>query len=81
MDHRESFLVRIWFDSTCLPSQMRGEVQHVRSGQSRRFCGQEELLTILNDWIEVIREDYQGPVEVTLDEFHKNDPTYTRKEK
>ncbi len=56
MNHRESFLVRVWFDSTCLPSQMRGEVQHVRSGQSRRFCGQEELLSILNEWIDAIRD-------------------------
>ncbi len=55
MDHRESFLVRVWFDRTCLPSQMRGEVQHVRSGQSRRFCGQEELLAILNEWIDAVR--------------------------
>ncbi len=48
---RESFLVRIWWDDTCNPSDLRGEVEHVRTGQARRFCGEEELFTILRAWL------------------------------
>lgn len=56
MSGRESFLVRIWFDEGCVPSQVRGEIQHVRTGQSRRFCGEQELLRVLHAWTRLMQE-------------------------
>ncbi len=56
MAGRESFLIRIWFDEGCVPSQLRGEIQHVRTGQSRRFCGEQELLGVLHAWTRLMRE-------------------------
>ncbi len=55
MSFRESFLVRVWMDEACDPSQMRGEIEHVRSGQRRRFCGEEELLAILTSWTRALK--------------------------
>ncbi len=55
MPTRESFLVRVWMDNACEPEQMRGEVEHIRSGQRRRFCGNEELLAILESWTQALK--------------------------
>lgn len=52
---RASFLVRIWWDDTCDPRGLRGEVEHVHTGQTRRFCGEEELLDILRTWARASR--------------------------
>ena len=46
----ESFVVRIWYDTPGEDGELRGEVQHVRSGQRRRFRGMEDLTTILRAW-------------------------------
>jgi len=48
--HTESFVVRIWYDAPGEDEELRGEVQHVRTGQRRRFCGMEDLTTILRAW-------------------------------
>lgn len=56
MPTRESFLVRIWLEEGTEPTSMRGEVEHVRTGHRRRFCGGEELLEILETWTRVTRE-------------------------
>ncbi|NPA91522.1 MAG: hypothetical protein GXO55_08755 [Chloroflexi bacterium] len=57
MQERESFLIRVWFDGGCTPSQLRGEIQHVRTGYSRRFCGEEEMLRILHDWRALLQSE------------------------
>ncbi len=60
MEERESFLIRVWFDVGCDPSQLRGEILHVRTGQSRRFCGEEDMLRILHDWRHLLQERVAG---------------------
>ncbi len=57
MTHRESFLVRIWAEDSVTPHQLRGEIQHVRTGQSRRFCDEQELVEILRTWVALASEE------------------------
>ncbi len=56
MSTRESFLVRIWLENASEPAQIRGEVEHVRTGHRRRFCGSQELVEILEAWTRAARE-------------------------
>ncbi len=71
MNIRESFLVRIWRDDTCDASEMRGEVEHVRTGQKARFCGAQELLAILDAWTTV---EGDGDVAEPEDDSHLDLP-------
>lgn len=71
MSTRESFLVRIWRDDKCGSSEMRGEVEHVRTGQKSRFCGAQELLTILEAWSTAEEGDVEAEPE---DDSHLNLP-------
>jgi len=57
MQERESFLVRVWLNDNGDLSPLYGEVQHVRTGQRRRFRGEQELLDLLHAWTRLAQEE------------------------
>jgi len=44
-----SFIVRLWDDSESVPS-MRGEVEHIGTGERRFFVNYWSLLNLLEEW-------------------------------
>ena len=62
MSRRESFLVRVWLQEDATDVRLRGEVEHVRTGQRRRFAGEAELIHILNTWLQADLEEEKEEV-------------------
>lgn len=59
-DDYTSFLVRLWRETEDRTSEWRGEVEHIQSGQRRKFAAFDELAAFLRQQMEGAPRRLQG---------------------